>query len=73
MDYKKIRSKDIKDVNKTRKLQGFLELPNTGMAVDSKHRIECVAMGRTPTKAAWRSSVNVLDAKEVKRENGERR
>jgi hypothetical protein len=35
------------------------------MAGDLKHRIERVASGRTPTKAAWTSTVSVLDAKEV--------
>jgi hypothetical protein len=43
----------------------FSELQKTDMAGDLKHRIERVASGRTPTKAAWTSTVSVLDAKEV--------
>jgi hypothetical protein len=67
---KKIRSKDIKDVRR-RRLLGFSELPKTDMAGDLKHRIERVASGRTPTKAAQTSTVSVLDAKEVERKQTE--
>ncbi len=74
MDYekieKKIRSKDIKDV-KRRRLLGFLELPKGDTAEDLKHRIERVALGKTPLKAARTSSVTVLDAKEVERKQME--
>ncbi len=73
MDYekmaKKIRSKDIKDV-KRRRLLGFSEVPKEDTAGDSKHRIERVALGRTPLKART-SSVTVLDAKEVERKQME--
>jgi hypothetical protein len=62
----KIRSKDIMDV-KRRILLGFLERPKPDMAGDSKLRIECVGNGRTPIKAAQKSIVNVLDAKDVQR------
>ncbi len=68
---KKIRSKDIKDV-KRRKLLGFLDLPKTDATTDSKHQIERVATGRTPIKAARKSIVNVLDAKEVERKQLEK-
>jgi hypothetical protein len=44
-----------------------LELPKADMAGDLKHRIEHLALGRTPTKAARTSTVSVLDAKEVER------
>ncbi len=37
------------------------------MAGDLKHRIERLALGRTPTKAARTSTVSVLDAKEEER------
>ena len=62
---KKIRSKGIKDVRR-RRLLGFSELPKTDMAGDLKHRIERVASGRTPIKAARMSTVSVLDAKDLK-------
>jgi hypothetical protein len=67
---KKIRSKDIKDVRR-RRLLGLSELSKTDMAGDLKHRIERVASGRTPTKAARSSTVSVLDAKEVERKQME--
>ncbi len=34
--------------------------------------IRCVGTGRTPVKAAWKSIVNVLDAKEVERKQMEK-
>jgi hypothetical protein len=68
---KKIWSKDIKD-SKRRKLLGFPDLPKTDATTDSKHQIERVATGRTPIKAAWKSIVNFLDAKEVERKQLEK-
>ena len=50
---------------------GLSELSKTDMAGDLKHRIERVASGRTPTKAARSSTVSVLDAKEVERKQME--
>jgi hypothetical protein len=61
---KKIRSKDIKDI-KRRILRRFTELPKADMAGASKHRIERIATGISPTKAARKPTVNILDAKEV--------
>jgi hypothetical protein len=64
---KRIRSKNIEVVKRRNCLGFWSELPKTDMASDSKHRIERVATGRTPTKAARKSIVNVRDAKEVER------
>jgi hypothetical protein len=67
---KRIRSRDIKD-RKRRRLLGFTALPNSAVTSDSKQRIERVATGKTPTKGAQRSIVNVIDAKEMEKKQME--
>ncbi len=52
---------------------GFPDLPKTDATTESKHQeIQRVATGRTPRKAARKSIVHVLDAKEVERKQLEK-